>query len=334
MDKSPHTLSIVVPCYNEAAVLPQTARQLQGLLEKMISAGKASQLSQVIFVDDGSTDTTWELIGDLCQQSNLFAGLALSRNFGHQSALLAGLFTASGDAIVSIDADLQDDELAIEEMVDLFIQGCDVVYGVRKQRNTDTFFKRWTARMFYRVMRLLGTETIDNHADFRLMSRRAVSALRGFRETNLFLRGIIPLLGYRRATVLYDRRSRQAGESKYPLRKMLALTFSAITSFSSLPLRLISSTALLSTIVITVISFWVLWVRFFTNKSVPGWASSLLPILFIGAMNMLAVGILGEYVARVFSEVKGRPRFLVAETRNLVQSRRDQMFEVPLTEEL
>jgi len=215
-------------------------------------------------------------------------------------------------------------------MLDLFSEGLDIAYDVRWQRSADTFFKRWTACLFYKVMNVLGAKTVDNHAGFRLMSCRAVWALKDFRETNLFLPGIIPLLGYRNGIVMCDRRQRKAGDSKYPLRRMLALTFSAITSVSSLPLRLISFTALLSTHILTAISGWVLCVRYFTNKSSPGWASSLLPILFIGAMNLFAIGIRGEYLARMFSEVKARPRFLVTETRNLGQSRLEPVFETRL----
>jgi len=317
MRAQPPTLSIVVPCFNEQEVLPATGPRLRQLLENLIAAGKASPHSRVVFVDDGSSDNTWDVIEEFCRESNLYSGIALSRNFGHQSAVLAGITTAGGDAVVSIDADLQDDESSIEEMLDFYAKGCDVVYGVRRQRDADTLFKRLTASFFYRLMNALGAETVYNHADFRLLSRRAVMALANFRESSLFLRGIIPLLGFRRASVFYDRRARHAGETKYSLRKMLALTFSAITAFSNLPLRLISLVAGISTVGVVGVICWVLWVRIFTTYGVPGWASSVLPILFVGAVNLLATAIVGEYLARVFSEVKARPRFLVAETRNL-----------------
>ncbi len=310
-------LSIVVPCYNEEAVLQESARRLRVCLERLIHAGKVNSNSRILFVDDGSTDRTWELIGSLCADAPCFCGISLSRNFGHQAALLAGLHMAPGDAVVSIDADLQDDPDTIEQMVDRFREGYDVVYGVRRQRTADSAFKRITALGFYRLMNILGAPTIRNHADYRLMSRRAVEALRDYREVALFLRGIVTLIGFPRTTVTYDRHPRLAGETKYPLRKMLGLTFSAITSFSNVPLRLITLTALAGIVLLMMIALWVLWARIFTDWSIPGWASILLPILFIGCLNLLAIGIVGEYMARIFDEVKARPRYLIAARRNL-----------------
>ena len=310
-------LSIVVPCYNEEAVIEESARQLLACVGQMIRARKISAQSRILFVNDGSTDGTWNLIQNLCLQDPIFCGLSLSRNFGHQAALLAGLHIAPGDAVVSIDADLQDDLEAIEQMIDGFLEGYDVIYGVRRERKTDSAFKRLTALGFYKLMGLLGTRTVYNHADYRLMSRRAVEALRDYREANLFLRGIVTLVGFRSTTVTYDRHKRLAGETKYPFRKMLALTLSAVTSFSNVPLRLISLIALLGILVLTAIAIWVLWARIVSHLGVPGWASVLLPVLFIGFLNLLAIGVLGEYMAHIFDEVKGRPRYIIADMKNL-----------------
>ena len=310
-------LSIVVPCYNEEVVIEESARQLLACVGQMIRARKISAQSRILFVNDGSTDETWNLIENLCLQDPIFCGLSLSRNFGHQAALLAGLHIAPGDAVVSIDADLQDDLEAIERMIDRFLEGYDVIYGVRRERKADSAFKRLTALGFYKLMGLLGTRTVYNHADYRLMSRRAVEALRDYREANLFLRGIVTLVGFRSTAVTYDRHKRLAGETKYPFRKMLALTLSAVTSFSNVPLRLISLIALLGILVLTAIAIWVLWARIVSHLGVPGWASVLLPVLFIGFLNLLAIGVLGEYMAHIFDEVKGRPRYIIADMKNL-----------------
>jgi glycosyltransferase involved in cell wall biosynthesis len=268
-------------------------------------------------VNDGSTDGTWEILERLCREDPAFSAISLSRNFGHQAALLAGLHTAPGDAVISIDADLQDDVSVMGAMVERFAEGFEVVYGVRRERKTDGVFKRWTALGFYRLMGLLGTRTVYNHADYRLLSRRAIETLRDYREVNLFLRGIVTLIGFRSAVVEYDRGKRLAGESKYPLHKMVALSISAVTSFSNVPLRLISLVAWAGMCVSGSLGAWVLWVHLFTNEGIPGWASVLLPVLFIGCLNLLAVGILGEYIARIFDEVKARPRYVIAEGRNL-----------------
>jgi len=317
-------LTIVVPCYNEEAVIVESADRLRACINKMILAGKISRNSRILLVNDGSSDATWDLIQGLCAKDTLFCGLSLSRNFGHQAALLAGLHIAPGEAVISIDADLQDDLEAMEQMMDRFLEGYDVVYGVRRARNVDGLFKRVTALGFYRLMGLLGTRTVHNHADYRLMSRRAIEALRDYHEANLFLRGIVTLVGFRSTTVMYDRHKRLAGETKYPLRKMLALTLSAITSFSSVPLRLISLTAMLGILILVAVALWVIWARIFTNLGVPGWASILLPVLFIGFLNLLAIGVLGEYMAHIFDEVKARPRYIVADTKNLWVSKRGE----------
>jgi glycosyltransferase involved in cell wall biosynthesis len=288
---------------------------------ELIAAGKIRADSQIVFVNDGSADKTWDILENLCRSDRMFSAVGLSRNFGHQGALLAGLQSAPGDALISIDADLQDDLKALGQMVDRFLEGYDIVYGVRRERKVDSAFKRMTALGFYRVMGVMGARTVYNHADFRLMSRRAVEALRDFREVNLFLRGMVTLIGFPTTTVVYDRGLRFAGETKYPFRKMLALSVSAITSFSNVPLRLITMTALWGIVVLIGISVWVAWARLFTNRGAPGWASILLPMLLIGSLNLLAIGIVGEYLARIFDEVKARPRFLIAETRNLADLR-------------
>ena len=305
------TLAIVVPCYNEQDVLPETVKRLGALLERLVSAGKIDRASRIYFVDDGSRDRTWSLIEDSARQGWPVVGVKLSRNRGHQNALLAGLFSARGDAIVSIDADLQDDVDAIEAMLDHHLAGCDVVYGVRKARDTDSAFKRGTALGFYRLMRLLGAKTIDNHADFRLLSRRAVESLRAFGEVNLYLRGIVPMLGYPSAIVEYDRTERFAGETKYPLRRMISLALNAITSFSVVPLRLISLLGLALSLGTMAVSCWVLVVAMHPDRVVPGWASTALPIYFLGGVQLLSLGVIGEYVGKIYLESKSRPRYFI-----------------------
>ncbi len=310
-------VTVVVPCFNEEQIIEQSARRLLAYLEGLEKAGKISGSSSILFVNDGSTDGTWTILERLCEENAAFTAISLSRNFGHQAALLAGLHTAPGDAVISIDADLQDEVSVMGTMLERFGEGFEVVYGVRRERKGDSAFKRWTALGFYRLMKLLGTRTVYNHADYRLLSRRAIETLRDYREVNLFLRGIVTLIGFRWASVEYDRGKRLAGESKYPLRKMLALSASAVTSFSNVPLRLITLVAWAGMCVLAGLGGWVLWVHMFTNEGVPGWASILLPVLLIGCLNLLAMGILGEYIARIFDEVKARPRYVIAEGRNL-----------------
>jgi len=304
-------LGIVIPCYNEQEVLPETARRLLALRQRLIDQGDVSEGTRIYFVDDGSSDRTWEIINDLSSSGKPVVGIKLARNLGHQNALLAGLFTAEADAIVSLDADLQDDINAIEEMVRYFRNGVDIVYGVRKVRRSDSCFKRLTAETFYKILRWLGAESIDNHADFRLMSRRAVEALKGYDEVNLYLRGIVPLIGYKTAIVYYDREKRYAGESKYPLKKMVGLAINAITSFSVVPLRIITFIGLTVFAVSMVISIWVVWVRLSSNTAVPGWASTVLPMTFLGGVQLLSIGVLGEYMGKVYIEIKRRPRYLI-----------------------
>lgn len=304
-------LTIVVPCYNEEAVLPETAARLQELLADLMARDRIASDSYVLCVDDGSKDGTWTLIERLAGTSPLFRGIKLSRNRGHQNALLAGLFSADGDITISIDADLQDDLKAIEKMIDAHARGADVVYGVRRGRNTDSAFKRFTAEGYYWLLARFGVEIVFNHADFRLLSRRVLQALASFGETNLFLRGIVPQLGFPSAIVYYDRTERLAGESKYPLGKMLSLAWQGITSFSSAPLRAITGLGLLVSAGSIAFSLWALWIRLMTDQAVPGWASTVVPIYFLGGIQLLCIGILGEYVAKLYMETKRRPRYFV-----------------------
>jgi glycosyltransferase involved in cell wall biosynthesis len=303
-------LAIVIPCYNEQEVLPETSRRLLGLLGRLVGEGLVSAASRIYFVDDGSRDRTWSLIEELARAHPQVCGIKLSRNRGHQNALVAGLFTAEGDAIVSIDADLQDDVEVIREMVQQYREGCDIVYGVRSDRAVDGLL-RFPAELHYRLLRLLGAEVVFNHADFRLMSRRAIEALREYREVNLYIRGIIPMLGFKTATVAYKRAERFAGESKYSLRKLAALAFQGITSFSAGPLRLITALGLLVCAGSFALVLWALWIRLFTDQLVPGWASTVVPIYFLGGVQLLCIGVIGEYLAKIYLEVKARPRFVI-----------------------
>lgn len=307
-------LAIVVPCYNEEEVLPETQRRLVALLDRLQQAGLTSADSGVYFVDDGSKDKTWPVIESLAATDPRLHGIKLSRNRGHQPALLAGLMTVEGDALVSIDADLQDDVDVIEKMVREFIGGAEVVYGVRDSRVTDTVFKRNTALLYYGLLKKMGVDLVHNHADFRLLGRRAVEALRQYGEVNMFLRGIVPLLGYRTAIVKYDRAERFAGVSKYPLKKMLAFAIEGVTSFSIVPLRLIT----LLGFVVSGFSFamilFVIYGTLVMNAVIPGWASSVVPIYFLGGIQLLSIGILGEYVAKIYLETKQRPRYFIETT--------------------
>jgi glycosyltransferase involved in cell wall biosynthesis len=309
--QSPCCLGIVVPCYNEEAVLSETARRLSELLVGLMDQGLVARNSHVMFIDDGSSDDTWKIIEGLAQGSVLIGGIKLSRNRGHQNALLAGLFTTEGDALVSVDADLQDDLGVIAEMLDHYYGGSEIVYGVRKDRSSDGWFKRTSAHGFYRFMAALGAESVHNHADFRLMSRRAIEALKEYREVNLFVRGLVPLIGFRSSIVRYDRSERFAGVTKYPLRKMLSLALNAVTSFSTVPLRLITYTGFLVFVLSGLMAVWTLWVRLFTSEVVPGWASTMLPIYILGGLQILCVGVIGEYLGKIYQEVKARPRYVI-----------------------
>lgn len=304
-------LSIVVPCYNEESVLPETARRLVTLLQGLVQTGEVDASSHVYFIDDGSKDATWSLIESLAAKSPELKGIKLSRNCGHQIAVLAGLMTVPGDAVISVDADLQDDLGAIERMLAEFRNGSEIVYGIRKRRDTDTFVKRATAEGYYRLLARLGVEIVFNHADYRLLGRRALSALSGYEEVNVFLRGLIPQLGFRTSCVYYDRAERFAGESKYPLRKMLALAWNGVTSFSAAPLRFITGFGIIIALVSLALSVWALWVRLFGHSAVPGWASSVVPIYFLGGLQLFSIGLIGEYLAKTYLEVKRRPRFII-----------------------
>ncbi len=304
-------LGIVVPCYNEQEVLPETAKRLLELMSRLQNTGVITSDSAIYFVDDGSKDSTWQLIQNLAAQDIRVHGVKLSRNKGHQNALLAGLSVAKEDAVVTVDADLQDDINVIEEMVQRFSEGCEIVYGVRMSRTVDTAFKRGTAQIYYKVLESVGVEIIYNHADYRLMSQRAVKHLQEYSEVNLFLRGIIPLLGFSTGTVYYDRSARFAGESKYPLRRMMALAFDGITSFSVTPLRFIAALGLAVFLMSFAMVAWVLYGRLFMDAAIPGWASSVIPIYFLGGIQLLSIGVVGEYVAKIYMETKRRPRFSI-----------------------
>lgn len=305
------TLAVIIPCYNEEQVLLATHERLARLLGYLVQVGLVSPASHVLFVDDGSRDHTWAMIEELHARDPRFRGIKLAHNRGHQNALLAGLLTAEGDVLVSMDADLQDDPDVIVEMLRLHGSGNDIVYGVRSDRDADTAFKRLSAEWYYRLLRLLGIEIIFNHADFRLMSRRAIEALREFREVNLFLRGIVPMLGFSSVTVPYTRRARQAGESKYPLRRMLSLAFQGITSFSTAPLRWISLLGVMVSLGSIGVTLWSLYIKLFTYNALPGWASTVVPIYFLGGVQLLCLGIIAEYLAKIFSEIKQRPRYII-----------------------
>ena len=307
-------LYIVVPCYNEEEVLPETSRRLREKLEAMMAAGTISRDSRILFVNDGSKDRTWEVIEELHQTCPLFSGVDLTRNRGHQNALLAGLMTAKErcDMAISMDADLQDDVDAVDRMVEQYYAGCDIVYGVRSSRKKDTFFKRFTAEGFYRLMNAMGAETVFNHADYRLMSRRALEGLSQFREVNLFLRGIVPMIGYRTGTVEYERGERFAGESKYPLKKMLSFAMEGITSLSVKPIRMITGLGFLVFLVSIAMLIYSI-VRWAMGETILGWASLICSVWAIGGLILLSLGVIGEYIGKVYLETKERPRFLIRE---------------------
>ena len=307
-------LYIVIPCYNEEKVLPITSGMFLDKINQLVKANKISDDSRVLFINDGSKDKTWEIICDLAKQDEHFLGIAQSRNRGHQAAVLAGLMEAKDkcDITISIDCDGQDDINAMDKMVDEYLDGCEVVYGVRSKRDTDTFFKRFTAEGFYKFLKFMGVEVVFNHADYRLMSARVLKEFAEFKEVNLFLRGIVPLVGFKSTSVYYDRHERKAGESHYPLKKMLALAFDGITSLSVKPIRLITMFGLL----ICAISFLgIIWavITGLSGNSVAGWASTACIVCFIGGMQALFLGIIGEYVGKIYLEVKARPRYIISE---------------------
>ena len=305
-------LYLVIPCYNEEAVLHETAKQLLDKMNSMFERGMISRESKIMFVNDGSKDKTWEIIEELHASNPIYSGVKLSRNKGHQNALLAGLMTAKekADMTISLDADLQDDVDVIDQMVEKYYQGNDVVYGVRSARKTDTFFKKFTAQGFYKLMQAMGVEIVYNHADYRLMSKRAMEGLSQFKEVNLFLRGIVPLIGYKSDVVTYERHERFAGESKYPLKKMLAFATDGITSFSIKPIRLITTCGILIFAISLVMLLYFLIVHFM-GRTVAGWTSMIVSIWAIGGLQLLAIGIVGEYIGKIYLETKERPKYII-----------------------
>lgn len=305
-------LYIVVPCYNEEAVLHETSKRLKEKMTALINDKKISYKSRVLFVDDGSKDKTWEIIEELHGSDDLFSGLKLSRNKGHQNALLAGLMTAKelADISISMDADLQDDINVVDQFVDKYHDGCDIVYGVRSSRKTDTAFKRGTASMFYKFMRLLGVDIIDNHADYRLISKRALEALSQFKEVNLFLRGIVKQIGFKSDIVYYERSERFAGESKYPLKKMLAFAFDGITSFSVKPIRLVTVVGFLVFLISIGMIIYTI-VQTCLGNTEAGWSSLMCSIWFLSGLQIMALGIVGEYIGKIYTEVKARPKYII-----------------------
>jgi len=313
------TLYLVIPCYNEEDVLPITAKKLLIKISTMIENEIISKDSKILFVNDGSKDKTWRIIEELHNQNNIFSGINLSRNRGHQNALLAGLMTAKevADMTISLDADLQDDVDVIDKFVEQYYNGSDIVYGVRSSRETDTFFKRTTALAFYKLMNKLGVDTVYNHADYRLMSKRALGALSQFKEVNLFLRGIVPLIGYKSSIVEYERHERFAGESKYPLKKMLAFALDGITSLSIKPIRIITGLGFFIVFFSFIALIYTFIVKFF-GETVPGWTSLALSIWLLGGIQLLSLGVIGEYIGKIYNETKQRPRFIISD--NLINS--------------
>ena len=303
-------LTLVVPCCNEEQVLPETAKRLAALLDELTKAELIAEAS-IYFVDDGSVDSTWQVIERLAIERPMIHGLKLSRNFGQQCAILAGLLTAPGDVLISIDADLQDDMAAIEEMVRAYVNGAEIVYGVRCNRKTDSFFKRTTAECFYRLLQTMGVELMFNHADYRLHSRRVVEELRNCKESNLLLRGLIPQLGFPSSVVYYDRHERYAGESQYPISKMVSLALNGITSFTEIPLKIITVLGLLVSLFSFGMAAWALFIKFFNSAAVPGWASVVIPLYMLGGIQLLCLGVAGQYMAKIYTEAKARPRFII-----------------------
>lgn len=308
------TLYIVIPCYNEEEMLPITAKELMKKMDALMDEGRISRDSRVMFVDDGSKDATWEIIEKLhgMQASDIFTGVKLSRNKGHQNALLAGLMTAKkyADIVISMDADLQDDINAVDGMLDKRAEGCEIVYGVRSSRETDTAFKRSTARSYYKILEMMGVEITYDHADYRLMSRRALEALAEFKEVNLFLRGMVPMVGFKSDIVTYERNERVAGESKYPLKKMLAFAVEGITSLSVKPIRFITALGVFIFIISVIMLIYFLFTKAF-GSTVKGWASTITSVWALGGLQMLAIGVIGEYIGKIYLETKHRPNFII-----------------------
>ncbi|MCR4729606.1 MAG: glycosyltransferase family 2 protein [Saccharofermentans sp.] len=313
-------LYLVIPCYNEEQVLPLTSGKFKGKLDELIEAGKISSKSRVMFVNDGSKDTTWDILTSLCEESEEYCAISLSRNRGHQNALIAGLMEAKkyADITISMDCDGQDDINAITEMVDEYAKGSEIVYGVRNDRTTDSWFKRTTAQSYYKVLRGMGVDIIPDHADYRLMSARVLNALEGYGEVNLFLRGIIPQLGFKQSFVYYSRAEREAGTTHYPLSKMLSLAIDGITSFSVRPLRLITGFGLIVALLSFIGIIYVL-VSVISGNYVDGWASTTCIICFVSGIQMISLGVIGEYIGKIYLETKQRPRYFIAERKNITE---------------
>lgn len=307
-------LYLVIPCYNEEEVLNETAKRLLDKMTTMIKSELISNDSKILFVNDGSKDKTWSIIEELHIKNNIFSGINLSRNIGHQNALIAGLMTAKefSDITISLDADLQDDVNVIDKFVEQYYDGSDIVYGVRSSRKTDTFFKRTTALAFYKIMSMLGVDMIYNHADYRLMSKRALEGLSKFKEVNLFIRGMVPLIGYKYSIVEYERHERFAGKSKYPLKKMIIFALDGITSFSIKPIRIITEIGFIIFIISIIALIYTLIVKF-TGKTITGWTSLTISIWILGGVQLLSLGVIGEYIGKIYNETKQRPRFIIAD---------------------
>lgn len=307
-------LYIVVPCYNEQEVLPLTSQIFIRKLEELSDLGEISNESRVLFVNDGSRDATWDIISELADSYSWVEGISLSRNRGHQNALLAGLMYAKDrcDITVSIDADGQDDINAIDEMVKEYHKGCDIVYGVRAERKTDTFFKRTTAEGFYKFMNFMGAEVVFNHADYRLLSKKVLDEFENFKEVNIFLRGMIPLVGFKSTSVYYERAERLAGESKYPLKKMIALAWNGITSLSVKPIHIVMTLGLIVSLLGFVGCVWAFIIGLLGNETA-GWASIVCIVTFLGGIQLLSLGVIGEYIGKIYLETKGRPRYIISE---------------------
>lgn len=310
-------LYTVIPCYNEEEVLKETASRLIEKYKSLIANDKISINSRIVFVNDGSKDKTWDIIKELHEKNVTYSGINLSRNRGHQNALLAGLMTAKdyADMVISMDADLQDDINAMDKMIDSYLAGSDIVYGVRNKREKDTFFKKFTAEGFYKIMNKMGAEVIFNHADYRLMSKKALEGLSNYKEVNLFLRGIVPMIGYKTDVVTYERGERFAGESKYPLGKMISFAIQGITSLSVKPMRMIVGLGFLTSFISIIMMIYSVF-RHFTGHTVTGWSSLMTSIWFLGGLNLLAIGIVGEYIGKIYLETKSRPRYIIDEFIN------------------
>lgn len=314
---SKNVLYVVVPCYNEEEVLKETTKRLKEKLNHLIKEKKISDKSKVMYVNDGSKDKTWEIIKETNKKDKMFTGISLSRNKGHQNALLAGLMTAKNyaDVVISMDADLQDDINAIDEMLDKYYSGCEIVYGVRSSRKKDSWFKRTTAQVFYKFMKFMGVDVVYNHADYRLTSKRVLEEFENYKEVNLFLRGMFPLVGFKWDVVYYERHERFAGESKYPLKKMLNFAWDGITSFSIRPIRLVLNLGIIIFLVSIIILLYCLIVKLL-GKTVTGWTFIVGSIWLVAGIQMLSIGIIGEYIGKIYSETKRRPRYIVMENLN------------------